>query len=29
MRNAYGVLYVIGVGMITIGATLLILRLVD
>jgi hypothetical protein len=29
VRNVYGVLYAIGVGMITIGATLLILRLVD
>lgn len=29
MRNFYGVLFAIGVGMITIGATLLILRLVD
>ncbi|MDQ1625597.1 MAG: hypothetical protein QOJ49_1095 [Actinomycetota bacterium] len=29
MRNIYGVLFALGVGMIAIGATLLILRLVD
>jgi hypothetical protein len=29
VRNFYGVLYAIGFGMITIGATLLILRLVE
>jgi hypothetical protein len=29
VRNYYSVLYAIGVGMITIGATLLILRLIE